>query len=471
MSAHTIKSRRDTFMANPHKALWTLSVPVMVGMIVQTVYSIADMIFIGRISPEAIAAMAFNVPLIFFSIGITFGLGSGVTALIARFIGADDKRQAENTAEHGIILGGGIGIVFTIAGLIFGDAILSGIGCPPELMADATGYFRIIAMGFVFTIAAVFLRSIFTGEGDTKTPMIFQAIGTVVNIILDPLFIFTLDMGVKGAALATILSQFLVSLALIYTMLVQKKSYLQFHFRVFQFNRYIIKEVLRIGVPASLSMIIMSSGAALFNFILVYYSPSAVAAFQVATRLDQLYFLPILSIGGGMVTLVGMFYGAKRLDLIYDIIKYGLTRSIIIGVVCGILFFIIAPYVFPVFSPDKEIQDIATQYIRVMAFVYPLISVGMISGRSMQGLGAGMPQLMITAIRVALVSGPLAYIFTFFMDKPMIWVWYALAISVVAAAGTGSLWLRHQLHRTREKIAVATETPKTSGDLTPQPGR
>ncbi len=447
-------NRRAAFIKNPHKALWTLAVPVMIGMIVQTVYSIVDMIFVGRISPEAIAAMAFNMPLVFFSIGITFGLGSGVTAVIARFIGAEDKPQAENTAEHGILLSGIIGIIFTIGGLVLGDQILAGIGCPPELLADATGYFHIIAFGFIFTFAAVFLRSIFTGEGDTRTPMYFQATGTVINIILDPIFIFTFKMGVEGAALATVLSQTFVALGLAYRMLVRKKSYLQFNFRYFKLNTYIIQEVLRIGIPASLSMIIMSSGSALFNFILVHFSSSAVAGYQVATRLDQLYFLPIISIAGGLVTLVGMFYGARRLDLIYDVIKYGMSRAILIGIVSGLVFYIVAPWVFPVFSPAKEIQQVATDYIRVMAFFYPLISIGMTSGRSMQGLGAGLPQLVITSIRVALVSGPLAYIFTLVMDKPLVWVWYALGISVICAATTSLTWLRHRLHIVRDRFAL-----------------
>lgn len=440
--------------------MWTLTVPVMIGMIVQTVYSIADMIFVGRISPEAIAALAFNVPLVFFSIGITFGLGSGVTALIARFIGAEDKAQAENTAEHGILMGVVIGILFTILGVAFGDQILAAIGCPPELLADATGYFKVTAYGFIFTISAVFLRSIFTGEGDTRSPMFFQAIGTVINIILDPLFIFTFDMGVKGAALATVLSQTFVALGLVYLMIIRKRSYLQFHFRQFRFSPDITKEVLRIGVPASLSMIIMSSGSALFNFILVHFSPTAVAGYQVGGRLDQLYFLPIMSIAGGLVTLVGMFYGAKRMDLITDIIKYGMSRAVLIGIVSGIIFYIIAPWVFPIFSPDKEIQRIATHYIRVMAFFYPLISIGMTSGRSMQGLGSGLPQLIITSIRVAIVSGPLAYVFVFLMDKPIEWVWYSFGISIVCAATTSLTWLRHRLRVIRRQFAAGAQSDR-----------
>lgn len=465
--------RREAFINNPHKALWTLTVPVLIGMIVQTVYSIADMIFVGRISPEAIAALAFNVPLIFFSIGITFGLGSGVTALIARFIGAEDKAQAENTAEHGILMGGVIGILFTILGVVFGDQIMAAIGCPPELLADATGYFRVTAYGFIFTISAVFLRSIFTGEGDTRTPMYFQGIGTVINIILDPLFIFTFNMGVKGAALATVLSQAFVALGLVYLMIIRKRSYLQFHFRQFKYSPFIIKEVLRIGVPASLSMIIMSSGSALFNFILIHFSATAVAGYQVGGRLDQLYFLPILSIAGGMVALVGMFYGAKRMDLVTDIIKYGMSRAVLIGIVSGIVFFIIAPWVFPIFTPDKEIQRIATQYVRIMAFFYPLISIGMTSGRSMQGLGAGLPQLIITSIRVALVSGPLAWVFVFVMDKPIEWVWYSFGISIICAATTSLAWLRHHLRVIRRRLAEGAELnsqPKFEDDISTSTG-
>jgi len=207
------ESKVEEFIANPRKAVWKLALPVMFGMAVQTIYSIVDMIFIGWLSGDAIAALSFNMPLVFFSIGITFGLGAGATSVIAQFLGAKNKRDADNTAEHALLIGLVLGVLIPIIGLIFKREIFSILGASVEIQELAIQYFQIIALGFIFTILNVQFRSIMTGEGDTRTPIYFLASGTVINLILDPILIFSAGLGIAGAALATIISQFAVFLA------------------------------------------------------------------------------------------------------------------------------------------------------------------------------------------------------------------------------------------------------------------
>ena len=210
------KNRVEEFIANPRKAVWKLALPVMFGMAVQTIYSIVDMIFIGWLSGDAIAALSFNMPLVFFSIGITFGLGAGATSVIAQFLGAKNKRDADNTAEHALLIGLVLGVLIPIIGLIFKREIFSMLGASVEIQELAIQYFQIIALGFIFTILNVQFRSIMTGEGDTRTPIYFLASGTVLNLILDPILIFSAGLGIAGAAWATIISQFAVFLAFAY---------------------------------------------------------------------------------------------------------------------------------------------------------------------------------------------------------------------------------------------------------------
>ncbi|MBL7034048.1 MAG: MATE family efflux transporter, partial [Candidatus Delongbacteria bacterium] len=362
--------RLEAFKANPRRALWTLALPVLYGMLVQTAYSIADMIFVGRISADAIAAISFNFPIIFFAVGITFGLGSGLTAVIARSIGAGNIGDAENAAEHGLLLGIVLGGIFTVGGLIWAVPLLTLIGVTPELLDQASQYFSIIAAGFIFASTAVMFRSIYNGEGDTRLPVIIQSGGTILNVILDPILIFSCGWGVRGAAWATFISQLLVSLVFVYMVFVRRRIQLRLRPAVFRFNSTILRSILRIGLPASMSMVIMSFGGGIFNFILIHFSPAAVAGYQVAIRLDQIYFLPVISIAMALVTLVGMFYGARRLDLIRVIVRYGMGTAVIIGVSCGVIFWLIAPYVFFIFTPDLEIQRVATSYIRTIVFVF-----------------------------------------------------------------------------------------------------
>ncbi|MBC8375615.1 MAG: MATE family efflux transporter [FCB group bacterium] len=445
-------SRLDSFIANPRKAIWTLGLPVMTGMAVQTLYNIVDMFFVARISVNSIAALGFNLPLFWMAMGISFGLGTGVTAVIARFIGAKDHEAATNVAEHGLLLGLIIGGMFSAAGLLFGEEILILLGTPDELMPDTLAYFQVIAGGFIFMITGIFLRSIFSGEGDTRTPVKIQVTSTVLNIILDPILIFGFDMGVRGAALATVISMIVAVIMYSRVILFKKSTLLQLDFKIFKFKPKYIKDIFRIGIPSSLSMIIMSLGGALFNWILVHYSPEVVAGYQIAGRLDQIFFLPIMAIAGSLVTLVGMFYGAQRFDLINNVIKDGLRYGIFIGFGSGIIFYIIAPYVFRIFTDDPTVLAVAVSIIRTFSPVYWLIAIGMISGRALQGLGTGVPSLVITAIRVAVVSGPLAYYFAVVLEKPYVWVWYASVIAVFIAAGTSLTWLYIRSRRVQREV-------------------
>ena len=167
-------SRLDAFVENPRRALWRLAVPVMIGMSIQTLYMLVDMAFVGRLSSSALAALAFNMPIVFLGLGVVFGLGTGVTAVIARYIGARDKRLADSSAEHAVALGIALAVVFSSVAYLWGKALLSALGVSPELMPLAWGYFSYLAGGYIFVVMSVFFRSILSGEGDTKTPMMIQ---------------------------------------------------------------------------------------------------------------------------------------------------------------------------------------------------------------------------------------------------------------------------------------------------------
>lgn len=454
------QSRLKEFIDNPKKALWKLAVPMMFGMMIQTVYMIVDMIFVGQVSADSLTALAFNMPLLFFGLGITFGLGSGVTAVVAQFIGAEDKKNADNSAEHGIVLGIILGVVFTFAGLRWGESILSVIGVPVEMKYLAWSYFRIIVLGYIFMVLSVFFRSILSGEGDVKTPVIIQGSGTILNIILDPILIFGFGLGVQGAALATVLSQACVALAFVYLLFVKKHAYVTFALRDFSFSMNILKKIFTIGMPASFSMVIMSLGGGTFNRILVSFTSDAVAAFQVGGRVEHAVFVPFISIATGLVTLVGMFFGAKRLDLVRQIIKYGMSRAAVIGVVFALIFFVLAPVIMTAFTDSDNIVQLGTRYLRIIVFSYPFIPIAMISGRVLQGLGFGMPIFIVTFLRVILLSISLASFFVFVLDKSVEWVWIAQLISTLVSALVALLWLRWGLQKVEKSEMVSVEKYK-----------
>ena len=234
-------SRLNKFLENPSKALWTLAIPIMAGMGIHTLYNIVDMIFIGRLGGEEIAGIAFNMPLFFLVLGLTMGLGTGVTASIARFIGKDNKAEADNSAEHAVAMAFFISLVLTSLVFLFGEEILSFFGAEGLILSIAWDYLRVISIGLPFMVFSGFFRSILAGEGDMKLPMIVAGLGTILNIILDPIFIFNLDhyggigfgMGVQGAAAATVISQSIVFFIFMYMLFIKDHSYITFRLKDF----------------------------------------------------------------------------------------------------------------------------------------------------------------------------------------------------------------------------------------------
>ena len=443
------KSRLKTFLDNPSKALWSLAIPIMFGMGIQTLYNLVDMIFIGRLGGHAITGIAFNMPLFFLVLGLTMGLGTGVTASIARFIGQDNKKEADNSAEHAVFMAVIISLSLSSIGLMFGKTILALFGAEGEILSLGWEYLHVMCVGMPFMIFSGFFRSILAGEGDMKFPMMVAGLGTVLNIILDPIFIFELEsyggfglgLGVAGAAMATVISQVIVFCVFVYMLFVKQHSYITFRLKDFSFSMDIIWDIVKVGLPASLSMVVMAIGQGVFNKILIHFSADTVAAYQIAGRIDMLVFLPIFSVAASLTTLVGMFFGAKEYDALRFTIRYGIMSAFFITVLSSIFIYFFADLAVGLFTDDELIISIAVTFLRLFAFVYPLISIGITTGRVLQGLGKGLPVLIITIVRVLGVSAPLAVFFIFYMGKPVEWVWYSMMVSTIVAFTIALTWL------------------------------
>lgn len=445
VSGEERRSRVDEFIAEPRKAVWKLAMPVMLGMAVQTAYSFTDMIFVGMLGSDAVAALTFNIPLGLLSIGITFGLGVGATSAIARLLGAKDKAGADNAASHALLVGALVGLFIPVLGLIFRRELFGVLGVPPNVLLSALLYFNIIAPSFVFSNLNVQFRSILTGEGDTRRPIAFQIGGTLLNLVLDPLLIFTAGWGIAGAAWATLLSQAAVFIVFIYYFFVRKGTYLQPPVRAFIFAWSVVRSILQIGFPASISMIVMSMGGMFFNRLVSTFGSDAVAAYGIGGRLDSVYFLPTFALASSMVTLTGMFLGAGRIDLIRETVNYVFVRGQFMALGFGVLFYGLAPYVYTIFTDDAAIIAMAVSYIRTMVFAFPFITIGVISGRIFQGLGEGIPSLLLTAMRVVLVSGALAFLFVRVLSMGLESVWLALALGAAITSTISFVWLRWRL--------------------------
>ena len=445
------QSRLNEFIDNPQKALWKLALPMMFGMLIQAVYMLTDTAFIGKwVGADALAALGYVFPYMFIIMGITFGLGAGATSVISRYIGEEKKIQADKAAAQTILIGISISILIILITLIFKENIFTIQNADGKAADNALLYFKILSTGSIFMILSMFIRAILSGEGDNIFPMKVLGSGTVLNIILDPIFIY--HYGIQGAAIATILSQLIVCLIFFYYLGVRKTSYLNITLSNFNFDIPIIKEILNIGIPSSLSMTIMAMGTFVLNLIL--NSPNAVAAVQTAGRIEHLFFLPIISISSSLVTLVGMFFGAKRFDLIQSIIKYGLKIGLLFSCISAFFFYTGAKHIIPLFTDSAEIIAISISYFSIVCFSYPFVTIGMTSSRIMQGLGHGKPTLILTLIRVVIINAPLGYFITRILELPIFYIWYSILFSSFVASTLGLLWMKKVINKEKKKIIV-----------------
>ncbi|MDD3715878.1 MAG: MATE family efflux transporter [Candidatus Marinimicrobia bacterium] len=451
------QTRVEKIIAHPRRAVWSLSLPVFFGMVVQYLYNLTDTFFVSRIGGDAIAAMQFNLPFVFFAISICFGLGIGITSLISRALGAKNKRLANNAAEHAVIIGVVLGILISVLSIVFRYPIFRLLGAPENILGLAVQYFEVIVFGFVFNILNEFFRSVLTGEGDVRTPVRFMIIGTIVNVILDPIYIFAFKLGIAGAAWATITAHLVVTLLYIYFFFIRKGSLVQFAFGDFSFSWDILKTIFRVGLPASLAFVVMSLGQMLFNRIVVIFGSDAVAGVGVGMRMDQLFFLPIMACASAMVTLTGMLYGAKRFDLMRSTYLYVIGCGEIIALTLGIFFYLISPYFIRIFSTEPAITSVGIMYVRYNVFAYPFIVIGMISGRVFQGFGKGVPGLIITTIRIAIIVVPLAILFTQVLGWGVQGVFIAQIISSFSAAVIAFTWIRGSMKKIEEKTFISGE--------------
>ena len=435
------ESRLKAFLANPSKSMWNMAFPIIAGMMVQTLFNVVDIMFIGWLGADEVTAVAFVSPLFFIIIGLGVGIGTGATATIAQYIGKKDKINAEKTANQTILIGFFSTIILTALGIIYGEELLFILGAKGSILSISYAYLRILTFGLGLVIFSMFFRAVLAGEGETKIPMIIGLIGTILNLILDPILIFTFELGVRGAAFATIISQIAMVLSYLFIIFFKKSTYIQFNLRDLQFDRFILSKIFQIGIPSSLSMLIISFGQVVMNKILVNYSTEAVAAYQIVSRLDMLLFMPILGIAISLTTIVGMFYGSQEFEKLLAVVYYGINRAVVITTMSVIILFLLANNILPVFSSNSLVIDIGVTYLKIIILAYPAVGISVICSRVCQALGQGMPLLITTITRVILLTAPMSYYF-YLIGKPIEWVWYSQVFAILIAAAISYFWMR-----------------------------
>lgn len=432
-------NRTDEFVKKPIKALFILAVPIIISMTAQTLYNVVDTAFVGRLGADAIAALSFSFPVFFILIALNAGLSVGMGSRISRFLGEKNKQGAENTAIHGLLMSFIVAIVIFTIGILNVKNILLLFGASGNALNLSIQYLTIILTAAFVMVPAFMLNHILSAQGDTKTPMKIQLAALGLNIVLDPIFIYIFGWGVRGAAFATF-TAFTVSLILaIY--FIRKVSYLRLKPEFFRYSKRIIKEIVYVGTPATLMMLLIALYIIFINKLMAFFGTRYVAAFGIASKVQNMATLPILAVALAMIPLVGMFYGAKRYDLIKKVSFYAITGSFAAIAFFAAVFFFIAKYLARIFTNDYGLIGITAPYIRLDVFAFPLIAIAMMISRIMQGMGKGSPGLIINGLRILILGVPLAYVFVYYFNYGYLSIAVARIIGGVVSAVVAVAWL------------------------------
>lgn len=440
-----MKNRRvDSFLRNPKKALWTLAWPIIIGMVVQVSYNIVDTAWVGRLGSEAIAALAFSFPIFFVMIAVVNGVNIGTNSLISRLVGAGKIGRARNAAIHAVIMSVIVAVVFTVLGIVFLNDLFVLFGASPDVLPFAVSYMRILLLGSLFIFLSFTFSAILSSQGDTKTPMKIQIAGLVMNMILDPIFIFGLGLGVAGAAIATVISFSFAFFLGLYFMF-RKSHLLRLRFAGFNFSGAVVKEIFKVGFPATLMQLMIAFYVVVINRFMAHFGTEYVAAEGLVFRLESVAIMIPMAIGIAMLTLVGMFVGSRKYSGLKRFIWYSLRVNVIIASVMGLVFFSFPGLFFRVFTGDANLISLASAILRIDVLTFPLMAAGFAVARIMQGMGFGFPGFVITLTRVFVVFVPLSYLFVFHFSFGYLSVVVSQVISGVVSVSIALLWLKKKL--------------------------
>ncbi len=444
-----------TLLGDPKKAVVKLSGPMMIGMLTQSLYNIVDGIWVAGLGSGALAAIGLFFPLFMIILSLANGIGVGGSSAISRKLGAKNKLLANSSAAHTLIIGLITGLLLTVLIYPFLHQLFISIGAKGDVIPMVVRYSRVLVGGSLILIFSNIASGILRGEGDMRRAMVAMITGSGLNIILDPLFIYTLKLGIAGAAWATLTSITFTALLMIYWIFIRRNTYVTIRFSGFRFNGKIIKEILRVGIPASFAQLSMALAMFFLNMIIVKISGSnGIAIFTSAWRIVMIGIVPLIGIAIGVTAVTGASYGAGNIKNLNTAYLYAIKLGFLIELGVVIFIFILAPQISWLFTYAKNSAHLApglTQAIRWLAWFLPGVPFGMLTSSMFQGIGQGEKSLAVTFLRTIIFQLFFSYLFGITLHYGIKGVWAGIILGNVTASAIGFTWGRWTVKKLKEK--------------------
>lgn len=433
-----------TLLGDPKKAIIKISVPMMIGMLVQTIYNLADGIWVSGLGPEALSAIGLFFPFFLGIIAIAAGIGVGASSAVSRKIGAKDIKGADNVAEHSILLALLSGVIITSIFLPFLKQIFSSMSKNPLTTELSVSYAKVLFWVSTIMIFNNIANGILRGEGDTKRTMYAMLTGSLLNIVLDPIFIYVLHFGVVGAAYATALSFFVTFILIFYWLFIKKDTFVKIKLKNFKYNPEILKDIFKVGIPSSLSQLAMSLAMFFINLIIVYvYGDRGIAIFTSSWRITMFGIVPLLGMAAGTTAVTGAAYGAKDFNKLKTSYHYAVKIGVIIETLVLIIVLIFAKqisYLFTYSQSSKVISSDLIKTLRIIILFIPFTPLGMLTSAMFQGIGHGLKSLILTFLRTLIGQIFFAWLFAVIFKLSIFGVWMGIVTGNVLSSFIGYSW-------------------------------
>lgn len=426
------------------KALLAMGIPTMIGMLINALYNLVDAYFVGGLGESQMGAISVVYPLGQVVVGLGLLFGNGAASYISRLLGQRNKKQANKVSSTALYSSLTVGVVIILLSVIFLRPILKVLGATESIMPYAVTYASIYIVSCIFNVFNVTMNNIVTSEGAAKTTMCALLIGAVLNIGLDPLFIYTFHLGVAGAAIATAISQ-MVSTIVYLVYIFRKKSVFQFRIKDCTFSKEIFSEIFKIGVPTLVFQLLTSISISLINNAAGDYGDAAIAGMGVVTRLISMGSLTVFGFIKGFQPIAGYSYGAREFDRLRSAIKTSILWSTIFCVAAGLLLTLFSTTIVSQFTAgNSEMIHIGASSLRINGITFMLFGFYTVYSSLFLALGKGMAGFILGACRQGICFIPVILIL------PSVWglngILYAQPIADVLSAVI-TVFMAIPLHR------------------------
>ena len=428
----------EMITGDPKKAINKLAFPIIASMFLIFANNIIDSIWVAGLGAEPLAALGYITPLFMILVGFGNGLGAGGNSLISRYIGAEDKGSANNAAIHNLILSIIVSVIITIVFLTFMKPLLMMMGASSVIDYAMEYGFIIFSWTFALLMPPI-VGGAFRAEGDIKRATVPIALAAIINMILDPIFIYTLNLGIAGAAWATAMGPLISLLLMFYWIFVKKDTYLSYDFKDFHNDLKMYKDILVVGIPASLEQLVLSVLTIFVNFMLTIVSgPVAVAVYTAGWRIVNIGMLPAIGVGTAAISVAGVAFGARKYENLRVTARYAVKVALIASIIVCIILYVFANQIAIIFSYSKNSAQLApliASFLQIMCLFILYVPFGASAGNVFQGVGKGTISFILTSFREFILVLIFAYLlgFTFNMGE------FGIYCGMLLGGGIGSL--------------------------------